>query len=213
MGFRFPLSRRDLLEKCAAAGLLLVAPPFTIAERVPRLEDGPGLTPRHPTPPNDLGPFFKRNAPRVGKLAPEGAPGLPLSVSGQVFSTRGDRLPDAVVEVWHTSHAGVYDNQGFNYRGRPPLDAGKYGFESVMPGHYPDRVCQHVHYRIMAPGHKPLITQLYFATDPVFEGDPDRNFGKDPLIHTRELVRPVTIAGDPGSPRAVVTFDIVLERA
>ena len=81
-----------------------------------------------------------------------------------------------------------------------------------MPGHYPDRVCQHVHYRITAPGHKPLITQLYFATDPVFEGDPDRNFGKDPLSNPR-----AGAAGDdrgrPRLPEGRLTFDLVLERA
>ena len=64
---------------------------------------------------------------------------------------------------------------------------------------------------ITAPGHKPLVTQLYFATDPVFEGDPDRNFGRDPLIHSRELVRPVLLKGDPQEMQAVVNFDAVLE--
>ena len=40
MGFR--LSRRDLLERCAAAGLLLVAPPFRVAGLVPHFEEGAG---------------------------------------------------------------------------------------------------------------------------------------------------------------------------
>ena len=40
---------------------------------------------------------------------------------------------------------------------------------------------------VTAPGHKPLITQLYFATDPVFDGDPGRNFSKDPLVISRTL--------------------------
>jgi protocatechuate 3,4-dioxygenase beta subunit len=81
-----------------------------------------------------------------------------------------------------------------------------------MPGHYPGRVCQHIHYLISAPGHKALTTQLYFATDPVFEGDPDRNYTRDPLIYSRELVRPVTLLGDPKDIRAAVNFEIVLER-
>ena len=81
-----------------------------------------------------------------------------------------------------------------------------------MPGHYPARVCQHVHYVVTAPGHKPLVTQLYFATDPVFDGDPDKNYGKDPLIISRELVRPVTLTGDPKTIQAAVQFDVVLER-
>jgi hypothetical protein len=46
----------------------------------------------------------------------------------------------------------------------------------------------------------------------VFEGDPDKNFGRDPLIVSRELVRPVMLVGDPGDVRAVVTLDLVLER-
>ena len=81
-----------------------------------------------------------------------------------------------------------------------------------MPGHYPQRVCQHIHYLASAEGHKPLTTQLYFATDPVFEGDPDKNFRRDPLIGSRDLVRPVSIGGDPKSILASVAFEIVLER-
>ena len=93
-----------------------------------------------------------------------------------------------------------------------PVDhTGAYKFDSVMPGHYPDRVCQHVHYLVTAPGHKPLVTQLYFATDPVFEGDPDHNFSRDPLIHNRELVRPVMLTGDPKEIQAAVRFELVLE--
>jgi protocatechuate 3,4-dioxygenase beta subunit len=68
-----------------------------------------------------------------------------------------------------------------------------------------------VHYLVTAPGHKPLITQLYFATDPVFAGDPDKNFTRDPLITSRELVRPVVIKGDPKQIIAAVNFDLVME--
>jgi protocatechuate 3,4-dioxygenase beta subunit len=82
-----------------------------------------------------------------------------------------------------------------------------------LPGHYPDRVCQHIHYLVTAPGHKPLTTQLYFASDPVFDGDPDKNFSRDPLIISRELVRPVILKGDPKQVVAAVSFDIVLEKA
>jgi protocatechuate 3,4-dioxygenase beta subunit len=81
-----------------------------------------------------------------------------------------------------------------------------------MPGHYPDRVCQHIHFLVTAPGHKTLVTQLYFATDPVFEGDPDHNFGRDRLIGSRELVRPVMLTGDPQDIQAAVRFEVCLER-
>ena len=207
------LSRRDLLEKCAAAGLLLVAPPLKIAAVTSHFEEG-GLAPHKATPVNELGPFYKKRAPKTDHLAPDAAPGLPLAVSGRIFDTRGAVLAGALVEVWHAGHDGIYDNQGYRYRGELVAgEDGGYGFQSVMPGHYPGRVAQHVHFRVSAPGHRPLVTQLYFATDPAFGGDPDKNYGKDPILKSRELIRPVEIAGDPGAPLARVAFELVLERA
>ncbi len=90
---------------------------------------------------------------------------------------------------------------------------GEYAFDTSLPGHYPDHVAQHIHYQVSAPGHKTLVTQLYFSTDPVFEGDPDRNYTKDPLCTSRELVRPVRVYPDPKAMHSAVTFEIVLERA
>jgi len=165
------------------------------------------------TPWNEIGPFYRRQAPQKAHLREPGDPGLPLSVSGQVFDVRGSALEGAKLEIWHADHVGHYDIDGYHYRTTLTAErSGKYVFDSVIPGHYPDRVCQHIHYMVSAPGCKTLTTQLYFATDPVFEGDPDRNYTKDPLIQNRELVRPVTIGGDPKAILASVSFGIVLER-
>jgi len=129
-----------------------------------------------------------------------------------VYNTRGDIVPDAKIEIWQTDNDGHYDIESYRYRTLlSPGQKGSYAIESVMPGHYPSRVCQHVHYLTTAPGHKPLITQLYFATDPVFEGNPDKNYTRDPLITSRELVRPVVIKGDPKQIIAAVNFDLVME--
>ncbi len=142
-----------------------------------------------------------------------GDPGLPIAISGKVFDTRGNIVQGAKLEIWQADHHGRYDLDGYRYRTALFSDqAGKYAFDSVMPGHYPARVCQHVHYIVTAPGHKALTTQLYFATDPVFEGDPVRNYTRDPLILKSELVRPVTLTGDPKDIHAAVNFEIVLER-
>ncbi len=205
------LSRREVLERCFALGALTIA-----SQASPGLVLGAFAQSeaqyRKPTPPNELGPFYKKKAPGNAMLRAPGDPGMPLSVAGKVFNARGETLSNAVVEVWQTDHLGHYDLDGYRYRAQLPADSSAaYKFDSVLPGHYPDRVCQHVHYLVTAPGHKPLVTQLYFATDPVFEGDPDRNFGRDPLIHSRELVRPVLLKGDPQEMQAVVTFDVVLE--
>jgi protocatechuate 3,4-dioxygenase beta subunit len=207
---RVCLTRRDLLERCAAFGTLMTLPALDIRS-VSAFWDGAEA--QTPTPPNALGPFYKKLAPDTRMLRTKGDIGMPLAVNGRILDTRGDAVPNATVEVWHADHVGHYDLAGYRFRAKVPVDAeARYQFDTIMPGHYPDRVCQHVHYLVTAPGHKPLVTQLYFATDPVFEGDPDKNFSKDPLIQSRELVRPVRIAGDPKVMYAAVAFELCLER-
>ena len=208
---RAKLSRRELLDRCMAAGVVTSAAnllPAAVAEAWARSE----TSPRPATPAAELGPFYKRLAPAGKNMRQAGDPGMPLVVSGAVFSTRGEVLPGANMEVWQTNHVGLYDIEGYRYRAKLTSSPdGKYDFSSVIPGHYPARVCQHIHYLVTAPGYKPLVTQLYFATDPVFEGDPDKNYKRDPLITSRELVRPVTLLGDPQEMHASVQFELVLE--
>jgi maleylacetate reductase len=204
------LSRRDLFERCVVVGALVTLPTHSL-ESVSGYWDQAEV--RKPTPPNELGPFYKKRAPDTRVLRTNGDVGMPLAVKGRIVDTRGEAVPDATVEIWHADHGGHYDLTGYRFRAKVPIDSsGGYQFDTIMPGHYPDRVCQHVHYLVIAPGHKPLVTQLYFATDPVFEGDPDKNFSKDPLVQSRELVRPVTIAGDPKAMYAAVSFELCLER-
>ena len=205
-------TRRELLEKCVALGAVTVATSASLAA-VAKAWDA-AETRRQPTPFCELGPFYKRDAPHVSVLRAPGDAGMPLSVAGMVYSANGEILPHAKLEVWQTDNFGHYDNEGYHFRSTlQPDSKSNYGFESVLPGHYPGRICQHVHYLVSAPGHKPLTTQLYFASDPVFEGDPDKNLSRDPLITSRELVRPVMLKGDPKQVIAAVIFDIVLEKA
>ena len=199
-----------MLQRCAALGFLCggggsfgsVAEAFGQAELR-----------KAATPPNEMGPFYRRNAPSQSVLRAPNDPGLPLTVVGSVWDVRGELRPDATIEVWQADHEGRYDLEGYRYRALLRTDSkGGYQFESVIPGHYPDRVAQHVHYLVRAPGCRPLVTQLYFATDPAFEGDPDHHYGKDPLVLSRGLIRPVLLAGEPGQPVARVTFELCLER-
>ncbi len=208
---REDLGRRNLLLKCAAMGVLKIAPPLSLQAMALAEETASGS--RKPTAWNEIGPFYKRKAPNQQKLRTPGDPGMPVAVAGRIFDTRGQAIEGARIEVWQADHRGRYDLDGYRYRSALVSDhAGKYAFDSVIPGHYPARVCQHIHYLVQAPGHKPLTTQLYFATDPVFEGDPARNYVRDPLILDSELVRPVMLKGDPGDVVSAVTFEIVLER-
>ena len=206
-------SRRDVLRECLLGGLLVVPARWSEAD-VLAAWFGESRQALPPTPHVEMGPFYKKRAPATTMLRASGDRGMPLAVSGAVVTTHGEPVPGARIEIWQANDAGLYDLEGYRYRAllTPGAD-GRYGFDSIIPGHYPARVARHVHYLVTAPGHKPLSTQLYFATDEVFQGDPDRNYAKDPLITSRSLVRPVTMSGSPDAAVASVRFELVLEKA
>jgi hydroxyquinol 1,2-dioxygenase len=209
---RRELSRRDVLRDCLAAGVLLVPARWGEAEVLHAWLGAQAE--RLPTPHVEMGPFYKKRAPTTTMLRAAGDAGVPLSVTGRVITVHGEPVPGAKIEIWQADDGGIYDLEGYRYRAAiAPPPSGSYAFESIIPGHYPARVARHVHYFVTAPGHKPLSTQLYFATDEVFEGNPDKNFSKDPLITSRTLVRPVTLTGPPSSAVASVEFELVLEKA
>jgi protocatechuate 3,4-dioxygenase beta subunit len=203
------LSRRDLLYKCIALGAVKLSVGLRPAAAVGAWLQAQNMA-RPATPVDQLGPFYKKAAPNATVLRAADDPGLPLSVSGAVYNTRGEELAGARIEIWQTNHLGHYDLSGYRYRATLTAGAkGLYGFQSVIPGHYPARVCQHIHFLVSAPGHKPLVTQMYFASDPVFKGDPAKNMNSDcPSV---ELVRPILLTDQPTSMNASATFEFVME--
>jgi protocatechuate 3,4-dioxygenase beta subunit len=117
-----------------------------------------------------------------------------LFVRGRVTSTGGDPLPDAVVDVWQTGPSGGYDvwderQPDGNFRGRIRAEAdGAYEFQTMLPkpytvptdgpaGRYREAIGQHpwrpahIHFKVTAPGHHPLVTQVFFPGDPYLEND------------------------------------------
>jgi protocatechuate 3,4-dioxygenase beta subunit len=106
-----------------------------------------------PTRPDMLGPFYKPDAPERART------GSGIVVSGAVRSTRGCApLPGARVEWWSADERGEYRDA---LRATQHADAqGRFSYETVSPGRYPGRP-PHLHIKITAPNHKPLVTQLY----------------------------------------------------
>jgi protocatechuate 3,4-dioxygenase beta subunit len=201
------LTRRQILENCIVRGTLLASVPMSQSRLLALWQD-------KETADNEIGPFFKKGAPETTMLRVEGDPGFPLHVSGRVVDTKGQLVPNARLEIWQADHLGHYDLKGYRYRAKMGVSGkAEYQFVTVMPGHYPDRVSQHIHYMVSAPGHKTLITQLYFATDTAFGGDPDKNYTKDPILESRELIRPVTLVEEAATAHAAVTFELCLEGA
>jgi protocatechuate 3,4-dioxygenase beta subunit len=146
----------------------------------------------------------------------------PLFVRGTVTSTGGSPLADAVVDVWQTGPAGGYDvwderQPEGNFRGRIRTEEdGAYEFQTMLPkpytvptegpvGRYLEAIGQHpwrpahIHFKVTAPGHQTLVTQLFFPDDPYLDDD---TIGAVKAA----LVRPVEQHDD----HLTCDFDIVL---
>lgn len=172
-----------------------------------------------------LGPMYTVEPPFRKKIYEE-YEGMgdddPLFMRGRVTSTTGEPLPGAVVDVWQTGPAGGYDvwderQPDGNFRGRiRPEEDGSYEFQTMLPepytvptdgptGRYLEAIGQHpwrpahIHFIVDAPGHKRLVTQVFFPDDPYLEND---TIG----AVKPALVRPVQREGD----HLTCTFDIVL---
>ncbi|HVI88156.1 MAG TPA: dioxygenase [Dongiaceae bacterium] len=137
-----------------------------------------------------LGPFYRGAAPTCTSgecLARSDTPGSMLYFRGQVTELDGAPIAGAVLDVWHASPVGYYENQDaaqadFNLRGKFATDAsGRFHFSTVRPAGYPVPINgpvgdllraqwrkpmrpAHIHFIISAPGHKTLITQVFFDT-------------------------------------------------
>jgi protocatechuate 3,4-dioxygenase beta subunit len=117
-----------------------------------------------------------------------------LFVRGTVTSVDGAPLPDAVIDVWQTGPTGGYDiwderQPEFNFRGRfHPEASGAYEFQTMVPqpytvptkgpvGRYLEAIGQHpwrpahIHFKVTAPGHETLVTQVFFPDDPYLDND------------------------------------------
>lgn len=133
-----------------------------------------GAAPRlQPTGKDIEGPFYVPGAPFRDSLHDKPT----LLLSGTVTDTDGNPVPAAVLDFWQADEAGVYDNDGFNLRGKVIADKGGgtsasgncYRLQTIRPGNYPisdtEFRCAHIHVKVTAEGYKPLTTQLYFVDD------------------------------------------------
>jgi protocatechuate 3,4-dioxygenase beta subunit len=101
------------------------------------------------------GPFYKPGAPELRST------GSGLAVSGNVLSYPGCRpVSGARVEWWLADHSGRYTD---SLRGAQTTGGGgAYAFTTSPPGPYTGRP-PHIHFKVFAPGHRPLTTQLYLT--------------------------------------------------
>jgi protocatechuate 3,4-dioxygenase beta subunit len=109
-----------------------------------------------PTPSDSEGPFYKPNAPERSST------GAGLVVSGRLLGAPDCRpLSGGRIEWWHADASGRYDDA---HRGSQTVKAdGTYSYTTDFPGKYPWRPL-HIHVKALAPGYRPLTTQVYFRS-------------------------------------------------
>lgn len=181
------------------AGLLFASGKVAMAQNsrspTPACDDGD-----EPTPAQTEGPYFTRNSPERENLREAGLPGTPLVLTGHVLTRSCTPVAGALVELWHADHEGVYDNDGYRFRGHQFTGPdGQYRFETILPGLYPGRT-RHFHVKYQAPNQPVLTTQLYFPDEPA--NRTDRIFSPELLVALSE-----------GGDGSVARFDAVLDIA
>jgi hydroxyquinol 1,2-dioxygenase len=146
---------------------------------------------------NLLGPFWRMNAPATANgssIVRSPTPGAHLHVKARVLDTHGAPIADALVDVWHSSNEGYYENQDpeqadMNLRGIFTTDAHGYiDFHTVKPLGYPIPVNgpvgnllrmqgrhnmrpAHIHFMIRKEGFKTQFSQVYASDDPNLHTD------------------------------------------
>jgi catechol 1,2-dioxygenase len=157
-----------------------------------------------------LGPFYKTGAPQGENVIPSGNETNPLIILGRVYSNCDNPLQGAIVEIWNADEDGAYDmSDNYFFRGSYETSGdGIYKFKTIIPGRYLNGGTyrpSHIHFRITAPDHTELVSQVYFAEDPFIDDDP---WASDPDAEERIL----TVTKSEGNPDTV-NFDIHLSTA
>lgn len=183
---------------------------FGVSSLVDMLNSPPGATSS-----SNMGPFHRRGAPELpngGDLRKD-QEGDPLAVVGQVTDTTGKPVPHAVLDLWQTAGNGLYAIQDanqpqMNYHAQLRADAeGKFCFTTVKPLPYTvpydgpagamlralNREAwrpSHLHVIVEAPGHVPVVTEIFPTDDEFLDRDAVFGVRADLLMEYRQGTDP-----------------------
>lgn len=178
------IGRRDFLKASSMLVMAVTASLSSCDNDLDHNNDSPCVTSE-----DILGPYYKAGAPERQDIIPIGNTTSPLIIQGKIYSGCNDMLQGAKVEIWNANEDGEYDlSENFIFRGSQlSSDDGSYKFQTIIPGRYLNGSVyrpSHIHFRITAPGHTELISQVYFADDPFIDDDP---WASDPRAESRIL--------------------------
>ncbi len=200
--------RRFLTTLPGAAGALWLAsglgptPSTAAADSVPD----------RPTVPTSYGPFYREKAPYRAKVSPPLADGVSLVLNGRIWGLDTRRpLGGALMDVWQVDAHGRYSDgvADRSYRARLlAAEDGAYEFETIHPVAYQANEnfwrSPHIHFQVIHPGYRTLVSEFFFQGDPRQEQDP---------LFRKELLVPVSPRQTMGRSWELATFDLVLAPA
>jgi protocatechuate 3,4-dioxygenase, beta subunit len=181
-----------------------------------------------PTPQDVEGPYYPKTwdtevdndlVTMAGRPYPRGTP---MALSGRLRSVDGQAIAQARVEIWQADDAANYRHpagdgegpaqRGFQGYGFATTDAeGRYSFRTLKPPPYRGRPA-HVHFKVIAAGHRGLTTEMYFVGENEEGSWWLRWFGG--FSKERDLLSIAPTVRRSGAGDVVdAVFDIVLERA
>lgn len=176
-------SRRQLLVRASLAAAGAMTPRWAFA----------GAGPCAATPPQVEGPFYPRTLPAdtdvdLTRVAgrPGVAKGAPVLLHGRLQDLDCRPLGGVAIDMWQANAAGRYDHP--SDPNEAPLDPAFQGFarlvtaadgtftvKTIKPGAYPASRRwtrpPHLHFKVAAEAHAPLVTQMYFEGEPLNDAD------------------------------------------
>lgn len=129
------------------------------------------------------------------------ASGQVVIIVGKVTNFSCQPVVGATVIIWQATETGRYNHLGdsqnqafpdprtgkmierlhdphFQYWGKAVTDGkGEYRFKTIIPGFYPADLANgwyrppHIHFKVLAEGHKEFVTQMYFNGDQIKDND------------------------------------------
>jgi protocatechuate 3,4-dioxygenase, beta subunit len=189
----FTISRRDFFKKSMLLSAGVTGLILPLLAQSGHTETNPETCKAVATPPLGEGPFYpiknqedKDNDLTLIKGSTQRAEGEIIYLYGQVTDLQCRPIQNAQVEIWQADTRGRYDHaedpnvdtvdRNFQHWGFCQTDAeGRYEFITIMPSSYPAWGGwvrpSHVHFHVSKSGFHDLITQMFFADDPLHEQD------------------------------------------
>lgn len=188
-----------------------------------------------PTPSQTMGPFHPNKDQEDKDFDLTQFNGSTQTPKGEIIYVRGrvtdencNPIKGAVVMIWQANTQGKYSHEYDHQEGKDDPyfqgwgqaitnNQGEYGFKTIKPGAYPlaegsaEYRTPHIHFKVSRRGYHELITQMYFAGEPLNDQDILLSALSD--VEKEQVVRQKTASATSIEAGAsLIQFDLVLKK-